>query len=171
MKRIALILLLISNTVMADTVYFGYNHEGPDDLEDVKTILVGFEKKTEYGLVGLQLTYGIIDEELSDFNYTHEPPNNLHGPKRVGDTLFDGNPIGGLATYRLGPVVGGVGGMWVSRGQVFLSEDSSRYWHDAPEDDILFDASLGLRHAIKNISFGIEYSILRGAGANLGWSF
>lgn len=69
MRRILLLLLFISGTVSADAIYFGYNHSGPDDFEDVKTILVGFEKASEYGLIGLQLTYGILDEELNDFDY------------------------------------------------------------------------------------------------------
>ena len=165
---IGFFLYFIFSPANAEGFYFGYNHSGPDDLEDIKTILVGFETASNFGV---QFTYGILDEELNDFNYAHEPPTNLHSPKRHGDTFYDGNPIGVVGTYRVGPVVAGVGGMWVSRGNVFLSEDGSRYWHDAPDDDILFDASLGLRHAIRNISFGIEYSILRGAGANLGWAF
>lgn len=174
MKKTILILVAVFvalswyRTSRAGGFYFGYNHSGPDDFEDIKTVLLGIETASNFGV---HFTYGILDQELNDFDYAHEPPTNLHSPKRNGDTFYDGNPIGMLGTYRLGPLVAGVGGMWVSKGEVFLSEDGSRYWHDAPDDDILFDASLGLRHAIKNISFGIEYSILRGAGANIGWGF
>jgi len=156
----------------AQGFYFGYNHgsyAANDDFDDIQTILVGFQLSDN---IVVQMTYGILDTELDDFDYRYDPPTNLHSPKRNGDKYYDGNPIGLMAGYKLGPVVAAVGGMWISEGTVFLSEDGSRYWTDAPDDDILLDASLGLRHTFKNhLSIGAEYSYLRGPGANIGYEF